>query len=186
MDLLHTFSLADVSREHRRSYPDRPAVVDGDTRLTWPQFDDRVNRLANALTAEGVGPGDVVLWMGQNSYRILECLAAAAKLGAVCGIVNWRQSADEMAFVIADAGAAVTIWQEAEVGDTVRAARQRSGSPGRWLRHDSPAPAEGVEDTDSYEAFLASGSPHDPARDIEPGAAVLLSLIHISEPTRPY
>ena len=127
MDLLHTFSLADVPREHRRSYPDRPAVVDGDTRLTWPQFDDRVNRLANALSAEGVGPGDVVLWMGQNSHRVLECLAAAAKLGAVCGIVNWRQSADEMAFVIADAGAAVTIWQEAEVGDTVRAARERAG-----------------------------------------------------------
>jgi acyl-CoA synthetase (AMP-forming)/AMP-acid ligase II len=170
MDLLHTFSLADVSREHRRSYPERPAVVDGDTRLTWPQFDDRVNQLANALSAERVGPGDVVLWMGQNSYRILECLAAAAKLGAVCGIVNWRQSADEMAFVIADAGAAVTIWQEAEVGDTVRAARERSGSPGRWLRHDSPDD----RDPDSYEAFLAGGSTDDPAGQVEPGAAVLM------------
>ena len=137
MDLLHTFSLADVPREHRRSYPDRPAVVDGDTRLTWPAFDDRVNRLANALLASDVGAGDVVLWMGQNSYRVLECLAAAAKIGAVCGIVNWRQSADELAFVIGDADAAVTVWQDAEVGDTVRAARAQSGSPGRWLRHDT-------------------------------------------------
>ncbi len=172
MDLLHTFSLADVSREHRRSYPDRLAVVDGDTRLTWPEFDDRVNRLANALTAEGVGPGDVVLWMGQNSFRILECLAATAKLGAVCGIVNWRQSVDEMAFVIGDAGAAVTIWQEAEVGETVRAARARAGSPGRWLRHDT-AGAGGTDD-DSYEAFLAGGSTDDPGLDVEPGAAVLM------------
>ena len=169
MDLLHTFSLADVAREHRRSYPDRPAVVDGDVRLTWPQFDDRVNQLANALTGAGVGPGDVVLWMGQNSYRILECLAAAAKLGAVCGIVNWRQSADEMAFVIADAGAAVTIWQEAEVGETVRAARERSGSPGRWLRHDTDA-----DDPDGYEAFLATGGTDDPALEADPGNAVLM------------
>ncbi len=172
MDLLHTFSLADVSREHRRSYPDRPAVVDGSTRLTWPQFDDRVNQLANALRVEGVGAGDVVLWMGQNSYRILECLGAAAKLGAVCGIVNWRQSADEMAFVIADTDAAVTIWQEAEVGDTVRAARDRSGSPGRWLRHDTDA--GGADGTDSYEAFLATGSTDDPALDVDPAAAALM------------
>ncbi len=170
MDLLHTFSLADVSREHRRSYPDQAAVVDGDTRLSWPRFDDRVNQLANALTADGVGPGDVVLWMGQNSHRILECLAAAAKLGAVCGIVNWRQSADELAFVIGDADAAVTIWQEAEVGDAVREARARAGSPGRWLRHDAP----GDTDPDSYEAFLASGSADDPAVDVDPGTAVLM------------
>ena len=169
MDLLHTFSLADVPREHRRSYPDRPAVVDGDTRLTWPAFDDRVNRLADALAAEGLGTGDVVLWMGQNSYRVLECLAAAAKIGAVCGIVNWRQSADEMAFVIGDAGAAVTIWQDAEVGDTVRAAREQAGSPGRWLRHDTDA-----SDEDSYEAFLGTGAPSDPGLDVDPASAVLM------------
>jgi acyl-CoA synthetase (AMP-forming)/AMP-acid ligase II len=183
MDLLHTFSLADVSREHRRSYPDRPAVVDGATRLTWPQFDDRVNRLANALTAEGLGSGDVVLWMGQNSYRILECLAAAAKIGAVCGIVNWRQSVDEMAFVISDAGAAVTIWQEAEVGETVRTARERAGSPGRWLRHDvalgraeGADGADGADDepADSYEDFLAGGSSDDPGLAVDPGSAVLM------------
>ncbi|HVN51652.1 MAG TPA: AMP-binding protein, partial [Acidimicrobiales bacterium] len=169
MDLLHTFTLADVSREHRRSYPDRLAVVDGATRLTWPQFDDRVNRLANAFRADGVRTGDVVLWMGQNSHRVLECLAAAAKLGAVCGIVNWRQSADEMAFVIDDAGAAVTIWQDAEVGDTARAARERSGSPGHWLRHDT-----GADDPEGYESFLATGSAEDPDLEVDPAAPVLM------------
>jgi long-chain acyl-CoA synthetase len=172
MDLLHTFSLADVSREHRRGYPDRLAVIDGDVRHTWPEFDDRANRLANALTAQGVGPGDVVLWLGQNSHRVLECLAAAAKLGAVCGIVNWRQSADELAFVIGDACAAVTIWQESEVGDTVRAARAQAGSPGRWLRHDTGP--EDTDDPDSYESFLAGGSPDDPDLEVEPGAGVLM------------
>jgi acyl-CoA synthetase (AMP-forming)/AMP-acid ligase II len=169
MDLLHSFSLADVSREHRRSYPDQLAVVDGSVRLTWPAFDDRVNRLANALREQGVGPDDVVLWMGQNSYRVLECLGAAAKLGAVCGIVNWRQSVDEMAFVIADAGATVTIWQEAEVGDTVRAARDRSGSPGRWLRHDTDP-----DDPDGYEAFVAGAPTYDPALDVDPASGVLM------------
>ncbi|MGH9113744.1 MAG: AMP-binding protein [Acidimicrobiales bacterium] len=173
MDPLHSFTLADVSREHRRSYPDRLAAIDGDVRLTWPAFDDRANRLANALATAGVGPGDVVLWMGQNSHRVLECLAAVAKIGAVCAIVNWRQSADEMAFVIDDAGAAVTVWQEAEVGETVRAARDKAtrGDLGRWLRHDA---AGGATDPDGYEAFVASGDLDDPGVALDAAAPVLM------------
>lgn len=46
-------TFGDVLRDHRRSYPDRVALVDGDTRLTWPELDDRVNRLANALRGAG-------------------------------------------------------------------------------------------------------------------------------------
>lgn len=174
-DALHRFTFGDVSREHRRSYPDRLAVVDGDVRHAWPQFDDRANRLANALTSAGVAPGDVVLWMGQNSHRVLECLAAAAKIGAVCAIVNWRQSADELAFVVDDAQAAVTIWQDAEVGDTVRAARAKAegGHAGRWLRHDAPAGGSGV-DPESYEGFLGTAPADDPTIEVDAAAPVLM------------
>jgi long-chain acyl-CoA synthetase len=179
---LHRFGLGDVSREHRRSYPDGLAVVDGDVRLTWPAFDDRVNRLSRALADHGVGAGDLVLWLGQNSHRVLECLAAAAKIGAVCGIANWRQSADELAFVIDDAGAAVTIWQETEVGDTVRAARDKAaaGQAGLWLRHDAPAGApsgaSGAPATEptTYEELVASGSTDDPDIEVDPASAVLM------------
>ena len=99
---LHSFSLADTFREHRRNYPGRLATVDNDMSLTWPELDDRINQLSSALTQAGVGQGDVILWLGQNSFRIIECLGAASKLGAVCCIANWRQSADETAFVLQD------------------------------------------------------------------------------------
>jgi long-chain acyl-CoA synthetase len=167
---LHRFTLADTFREHRRSHPGRVAVVDGDVRLTWPELDDRVNRLCSSLAAAGVGHGDVVLWLGQNSFRIIECLGAAAKLGAVCCVANWRQSADELAFVLGNAGAKVVVWQETGVGDAVRAGREVAGPApggvqGRWLRHDAP---EG--DPDGYEAFLAAGDPVDPEDLEDPGA----------------
>jgi long-chain acyl-CoA synthetase len=170
MDPLHTFTLADVPREHRRNHPDRVAMVDGDVRLTWPEHDDRVNRLSHALLAAGVARGDVVLWTGQNSHRILECLGACAKTGAVLCIVNWRQSADELAFVLGDAAAKVVIWQDAEVGDVVRAARATVGDGGaRWLQHDGE-----LDDAEGYEAFVASGDPADPAIDTDPADAVLM------------
>jgi long-chain acyl-CoA synthetase len=50
--------------------------VDGPYRLTRPEVDNRVNRLANALLGAGVGEGDRILWLGQNSCRVYELLLA--------------------------------------------------------------------------------------------------------------
>ncbi len=171
MDVLHGLTFADVLREQRRSRPEQVAVVDGDfgrdVRLTYLQLDDRANRLANALAAAGVGHGDRVLWLGQNSFRVVEALAAAAKIGAMFCPANWRQSADELAFVLDDVDAKVVIWQDEEIGDTVRAARELAGSSALWLQQD--ADGDG-----SYEAFLTGASNADPAGEIDPSAALLL------------
>jgi acyl-CoA synthetase (AMP-forming)/AMP-acid ligase II len=171
VNLLHGLSFADVLREQRRSRPEQVAVVDGDfgrdVRLTYPELDDRTNRLANALAAAGVGHGDRILWVGQNSFRVLETLAAAAKLGAMFCPANWRQSADELAFVLGDADPKVVIWQDKEIGTTVRAARELAGSSAAWLQHDA-------EGDGSYEAFLSGGSNDDPALEVDPSEALLM------------
>ena len=169
MDLLHSLTLGDVLREHRRSYPQRTALVCGDHRSTFPEMDDRVNRLANALLAQGVGPGDRILWLGQNCHRVLEGLLAAAKIGASFCPANWRQAADELAFVVDDTDPAVVIWQDTEIGKAVSAARAEAGSSARWLQHDHPDPG----DPDSYEAFLASAAPDDPDLEVDPTSGVL-------------
>jgi long-chain acyl-CoA synthetase len=165
LDALHGLSLADVLREHRRSWPARTAVVDGDVRLTYRELDDRVNRLAHALARVGVGPGERVLWLGQNSFRVLELLLAAAKLGAYCCPANWRQSADELAFVIDDLSPAVTVWQDEEIGESTRAAREATGGTGRWIGHD----------TGEYEDLLAGGSPEDDFTARDPRETLLLA-----------
>jgi acyl-CoA synthetase (AMP-forming)/AMP-acid ligase II len=171
VDVLHGFTFADVLREQRRSRPQQPAVVDGDfgrdVRLTYPELDERASRLANALTDAGVGPDDRVLWLGQNSFRVLETLAAAAKIGAMFCPANWRQSADELAFVVGDVDAKVVIGQDEEIGETVQAARELAGSSALWLRHD--ADGDG-----SYEAFLGRATADDPATDVDPSASLLL------------
>ena len=122
-DLLHNLTLGDLLREHARSRPDVLAAVDGDVRLTYPELDARVSHHAHALHDAGVRSGDRVLWLGQNSHRVLELLGASAKLGALFCPANWRQTADELAFVIDDLTPALIVWQEQEVGDAVLAAR---------------------------------------------------------------
>src|SRR5687767_3802440 len=122
IDRLHALALGDVLAEHGRRFPDRVAVVCGGTRLTWRELDERVDRLAAVLTEGGVGPGDVVLWLGQNCHRLLEGLLAAARVGASFCPANWRQSVDELRFVIDDTRPAAVLWQDEEIGAAVRAA----------------------------------------------------------------
>ena len=163
MDRLHALTLADVLRQHRRSYPHQTATVCGDDRLTYAQLDDRVTRLANALAATGIGAGDRIVWLGQNCHRVLELLLAAAKLGAVFCPVNWRQTAAELAFVLDDTQPAVVVWQDAEIGEAVREARTKSGATARWVQHDGG----------EYEQLMDAGDNRDPEADVDPMSPVL-------------
>jgi long-chain acyl-CoA synthetase len=167
-------TVGDLVRDHRRSFPDHVALVDGDTRLTWAELDVRTTRLANALRETGVGPGDRILWLGQNSFRIYELLAAAAKIGAMVCAGYWRWAVPEMAFALADLDPKVVVWQDEEIGETVAKARAEVGSAPatRWLQHD--APILDTQGLDSYESFLASGSPDDPEPDVDADAALLV------------
>lgn len=147
MELLHSLTLGDIARENRRSRPLSTAVVDGAVRLTYEQLDDRVDRLAQALAAQGVGAGDRVLWVGRNSFRVLESLLAAARIGAVFCPVNWRQSRAELEFVLKDFAPRVVLWEG--VDDTVAAARESAAPETLWAR------ADGGEWDNTYERWLA-------------------------------
>lgn len=165
VDVLHALTIGDVLRDHARSRPQQVALVCGDRRLTYPEFDERVSRLAQALAARGLGVGDRILWLGQNCHRVLECLGAAAKLGAVFVPVNWRQSPDELGYVLGHARPAAVVWQEEELGDTVRGARGRSADRAWWIAHDA---------ADGYEQVLTDAPADDPDTLVDPSSSVLM------------
>ena len=68
---------------HARYRPDHLAVVFEDHRLTFHQFNARVNRLAHALLAAGLAKGDKVATVLPNCLEQLEVYWAAAKTGLV-------------------------------------------------------------------------------------------------------
>ncbi|WP_238015193.1 AMP-binding protein [Dactylosporangium sp. AC04546] len=166
MEPSQTLTLGDISREHRFVHANRLAVVDGDVRLTYDEVDVRTTRLANALADVGVHPGSRVLWLGQNSYRMLEVLIACAKLGAVVCPANWRQTAEELEFVINDLDPSVVFWQHQEVGDTTRSARRGAACAAVWIQHDT-------DSVSGYESFLAAGNGADQERLVDPSSSVL-------------
>ncbi len=157
MGAVHTLTLGDVLGEHRRGRPQDVAAVDGEVRLTYPELDERVNRLANALAADGVGPGARVLWLGQNSVKVLELLLASARLGAIFCPANWRQSADELAYILNDLTPAVVVWEDAEATEK---ARDQAGGSARWVN------------AADYEAYLSSDAA-EPAAEVTGDTPVL-------------
>jgi long-chain acyl-CoA synthetase len=173
-------TLADVLRSHARTRPGGIAFAEGERTLSWSEAAARVHRCANALRAAGVGAGDRVLWLGQNSFRLQELLLASCEIGARFCPANWRQRPDELAFVIDDLSPAVVVWQEAEVGDPIRAARERAAHTARWIRHDGGDGPDGSE----YEAFVRDGAPDDPDAD-EPADAPLLLVYTAAFDGRP-
>lgn len=89
----------------RRVFPDKWAVIHGEQRWTYREFDSRCRRLASALAGRGVGPGDTVAVLAPNVPAVLECHYAVPMLGAVLNTINTRLDAEAVAFSLEHAGA---------------------------------------------------------------------------------
>ena len=137
-------TLADVVHGIAQNRPDAPALVCADTRLTHAVLADRTDRLATALETMGVGPGDRIAWLGQNCHRIFEALLAASRLGAILAPLNWRQSTQELEFVLADLDPKVVLWQALD-GIDVNVLMGVTAPRTEWVS---------AHDTGRYEALL--------------------------------
>jgi len=85
-------------------FEDQEILVFEDTRLTYGQLWENVQRLANALRGLGLGRGDTVAVLQTNSHRFVEAYYAAAHLGAIFLPVNYRAKLPELEYMLATAG----------------------------------------------------------------------------------
>jgi acyl-CoA synthetase (AMP-forming)/AMP-acid ligase II len=76
-------NIGSLITRHARYRPNHLAVVADGQRLTYGEFNRRVNRLANALVGLGLGKGDKVGMILPNCLELLETYWAVAKIGAV-------------------------------------------------------------------------------------------------------
>lgn len=82
------------------TYPDNLAVVYGSKKMTYAQFNSRVNRLANALNRLGVQQGQNVAVLQYNYPQTLESIFACFKAGCGAVPINFRLHPKECAFII--------------------------------------------------------------------------------------
>ena len=134
---------------------DRIALIDGDIRITYAEFDRRTDQLARALRELGVRHGDRVAALLVNSAAFLETMFATAKLGAVFVPINFRLAPPEVTFLLADSGADVFVWS-GHLSQLARAALDGEGVQVRARMVVGGQPADGEED---FEQVVSSGEP---------------------------
>lgn len=91
--------------------PGALAVVDGDRRATYGEWDRHVRGLASGLSGLGIGPGDAVVAFLSNRMEMASLFWACQVLGSRFVPFNWRGSADDFAYVLTDAEAAVAVYE---------------------------------------------------------------------------
>ncbi|WP_158742684.1 acyl-CoA synthetase [Acidisphaera sp. L21] len=98
-------NLSHFLRQAARRQPNDVAIVWGEATWTWQDFDRRVDAMAAALAARGIGKGDRVLVQSTNCNQLLESMFVCFRIGAVWVPANFRQTPVEVAYLARSSGA---------------------------------------------------------------------------------
>ncbi len=134
--------IGDLSRLNAIRYPRKPALIMNRVELTYDDLDRRSNRLAHALEALGIGPGDRVGLLAYNRLDYAVVTQAVAKCGAILVPMNFRFGAEEIRHVLADAEPKA-LFLEPSFGPATRAAIARGAPAPRLIRLDLAGPESG-------------------------------------------
>jgi long-chain acyl-CoA synthetase len=96
-------------RDSARRFGDKVALVAGDARVTYRELDRASDRLAGALTQNGIARGDRVIVFMDNCREAVIAIFAALKAGAVFSPLNPSTKAEKLAYVINNCGARALI-----------------------------------------------------------------------------
>jgi long-chain acyl-CoA synthetase len=117
-----SFNLAVILNETARSSPEVPVAVYDGGQLTYAELDQASDRLAAALAAAGIAPGDRVALQLPNIPQFLISYFGILKAGGVVVPLNVMLKAPEVAFHLADSGAAVLITWEGILTEAAKGA----------------------------------------------------------------
>ena len=165
-------SVGDLLRRSALRSPDKLAVVSGDRRLTYREFDDAVNRTAQALARRGLVKGDRLALLSHNCWQYGVLVFATARLGVVLVPVNFMLGAQEIAYILTHSEAAGMVAEDAllpTAEQALSAAGLAGGVRGRIALSDG-APDGSSEQVggawEDVDAWAAEGDA------VEPGVAV--------------
>ena len=85
----------DLIKRCSRNFPNKPAYLMGERSASWRQMDERSDWLAAGLQKLGLGKGDAIGVLSQESIEIYEQFLACMKIGAVRVGINWRYATEE-------------------------------------------------------------------------------------------
>jgi acyl-CoA synthetase (AMP-forming)/AMP-acid ligase II len=163
--------------------------------LTYSELDAAVERLSRFLQAAGVGQGDVIAILAENSPRYLVAAWAAQRTGLYYTAMSTRLTPDETAYILRDSGAKAVLVSEGVAG-LAREVRGMLPEISTWLTIDGVVPGfqsfdehvapidlsagQGPELVEGSDLLYSSGTTGVPK-----GVKRTLSLVPMAESTDP-
>jgi len=138
-------------------YPHKIAVIFGEKRYSYKIFNERVNRLANALLQMGIKKGDKVAYLLPNCSEFAEISFALSKIGALSVPLNFRLKEEELKYVMDNSDSSFLFF-----GSEFKEIAQK-------LLPQLPKIKISIEvgGNSEYESALANSNPEEPASEVK-------------------
>ena len=156
-------AFADILRDLAGRQPGAPALTCGEDTWTFADLHARSARTAQALRAEGVGPGDRVGVLSRNCNEFFELIFACNMLGAIMVGLNWRLSTFEIEAIVADAKPVVIIAGATQEGELLSETARRTDGLRRIVTIGG-----------AYETWRSNAPAEDPGHSGQPDEIALI------------
>src|SRR5215475_1282337 len=144
----------EFARRARKLYPDRVAVIEGESRRTYAEFFERCHRWSGVLQQLGIAQGDRVAYLSPNNVPQLESFYAVPQIGAVLVPLNYRLTASDFLYLINHSGSRMICADRDYLG-TINTIREQlpkveyfvalTGEAKGWLNHEAMLEASSAE-----------------------------------------
>jgi len=143
-----------------RRYGDKPAMINPENEKVWTYktLNQEVNRLGNALVADGLKKADVIMLDLLNCPEFAFGYVTAHKMHAVCCPVSFRLSSGELAFNIEDSKPMVIIFDESMTEVVMEALQLSAYQPKRLVVVNGKSDGNII----SYADYVANSSAEEP------------------------
>ena len=167
-------SVTDFITRNAEWYPGKTAVIFDGRKITWREFNQRSNRVANRLKQSGLSKGDRVAILSQNCLEVPEILCAALKTGAIVVPISTMLRKETVLLELRDAGpkaifAGYPFLSLAEEYDSANCRFVLEDRADRWIAYDDiqqygleSEPEGALSADDYYNIVYSSGTTGNP------------------------
>ena len=147
---------ATVFEKNADVIPNEIALVCGNNKKTWKEYDDRASRLATLLTSYGLGSNSKVSLYLHNSNEYLEAQYSAFKIEGVSINVNYRYKEEELIYLMDNSDSEAVFFQGC-YGNQIKSIKDKLGKVKVFIQIDDGS--EQLDFAENYEAAIASNEP---------------------------
>lgn len=168
--MAHWINLGQILKVNAKKFPNTIALKDKERSYTYPEVNQRVNKLAHSLISLGLNKGDKVAVLLENSIEIVEIYLATAKTGLVIVPINFRLVGSEVEYIAtnSDAKAFIVHNEFTPTVDDIKSKLKNIGAENYIVVGDE---REGYKE---FEAFILPAADSEPEMEVYPKDAWIL------------